>query len=304
MLDICLLGTGGMLPLPDRYLTAMLARFNGRKLLIDCGEGTQVTMRTLGWGYKTLDILCFTHYHGDHVTGLPGLLLTINNAGRTQPLTIVGPPGLKKVVEGLTVVSKDISFDLNLIELPYEKQTLTLGEFCITVLPVPHNVRCFAYCIENHRLPKFMVDKAKANNVPQKYWKKLQQGQVVVEGKTVYTPDMVLGQNRKGIKVSYSTDCRPIQELEELIRESDLFICEGMYTDDSYLVQVKKHKHMLASEAATLAKNAGVKELWLTHFSPALPSSYINIERTKEIFQNTVAGYDRMTTTIDFSEVN
>lgn len=301
MLDICLLGTGGMLPLPDRYLTAMLARFNGRKLLIDCGEGTQVTMRLLGWGYKTLDIICFTHYHGDHVTGLPGLLLTINNTGRTEPLTIIGPPGLRKVVEGLTVVSKDIGFDLNLIELPYEKQSLQVGDFHITALPVPHNVKCFAYTIENHRLPKFMVEKAKANHVPQKLWKMLQQGEnVQFEGK-LYTPEMVLGEKRKGIKVSYSTDCRPIHELEEMIKDSDLYICEGMYTDDSYLAQVKKHKHMLASEAAELAKKANVKELWLTHFSPALPTAYINIDEVKKIFPQTIAGTDRMTTTIEFS---
>ena len=300
MLDICLLGTGGMLPLPDRYLTAMLARYNGRKLLIDCGEGTQVTMRLTGWGYKTLDIICFTHYHGDPVTGLPGLLLTINNAGRTEPLTLIGPPGLRKVVEGLTVVSRDLAFELNYIELSYEKQSLQVGDFYITALPVPHNVKCFAYTIENHRLPKFLVEKAQANNVPQKIWKILQQGnETEFEGR-LYTPDMVLGEQRKGIKVSYCTDCRPIQELEEVIMDSDLFICEGMYTDDSYFTQVKKHKHMLASEAATLAKKANVKELWLTHFSPALPTAYINVSEVKKIFNNTVAGEDRMTKTIDF----
>lgn len=302
MLDICLLGTGGMLPLPDRYLTAMLARFNGRKLLVDCGEGTQVTMRLLGWGYKTLDVICFTHYHGDHVTGLPGLLLTINNTGRTEPLTLIGPPGLKRVVEGLTIVSRDIGFELNFIELSFEKQSLQVGDFYITALPVPHNVRCFAYTIENKRLPKFMVEKAQANEVPQKYWKKLQQGEVVETEEKTYTPDMVLGEPRKGIKVSYSTDCRPIQELEEMVSDSDLFICEGMYTDDEYLAQVKKHKHMLASEAATIAKNAGVKELWLTHFSPALPTAYINVDKVKQIFPNTIAGYDRITKTIEFIE--
>lgn len=302
MLDICLLGTGGMLPLPDRYLTAMLARFNGRKLLIDCGEGTQVTMRLLGWGYKTLDIICFTHYHGDHVTGLPGLLLTLNNTGRTEPLTLIGPPGLRRVVEGLTIVSKDIGFPLNYIELSYEEQTVQVGEFYITALPVPHNVKCFAYTIENKRQPKFMVDKAKKNQVPQKWWKKLQQGETVEDGRETYTPDMVLGSPRKGIKVAYSTDCRPTPSLEELVKEADLFICEGMYIDDDYLDQVKKHKHMLASEAAQLAKRAEVKELWLTHFSPALPSAYINVDKIKEIFPSTVAGYDRITKTIDFIE--
>ncbi len=302
MLDVCLLGTGGMLPLPDRYLTAMLARFNGRKLLIDCGEGTQVTMKMQGWGYKTLDIICFTHYHGDHVTGLPGLLLTINNTGRTEPVTIIGPPGLKKVVDGLTVVSRDIAFGLNLIELSYERQSLKVGEFEITAIPVPHKVKCFAYVVENKRLPKFVVEKARENKVPQSCWKKLQKGeQVEFEGKT-YTPDMVLGEQRKGIKVAYSTDCRPTKELEEAVQDSDLFIAEGMYTDDSYLDQVKKYKHMLASEAATVARNANAKELWLTHFSPALTSAYMDIEHVKEIFQNTVVGYDRMTTTIDFSE--
>lgn len=301
MLDICLLGTGGMLPLPDRYLTAMLARYNGRKLLIDCGEGTQVTMRLLGWGYKTLDIICFTHYHGDHVTGLPGLLLTINNTGRTEPLTLIGPPGLRRVVEGLTVVC-EIGFKLEFIELTYEKQSLQVGDFHITAQPVPHNVKCFAYTIENPRLPKFMVEKAQANEVPQRIWKTLQQGNSIeFEGKQ-YTPDMVLGEARKGIKVAYSTDCRPTKELQDVIEGADLFICEGMYTDDEYLSQVKKHKHMLASEAAKLAKAANVNELWLTHFSPALPTSYINVNDAKKIFENTKAGTDRMVTTIDFED--
>ena len=144
------------------------------------------------------------------------------------------------------------------------------------------------------------MEKAQANNVPQKIWKILQQGnETEFEGR-LYTPDMVLGEQRKGIKVSYCTDCRPIQELEEVIMDSDLFIWEGMYTDDSYFTQVKKHKHMLASEAATLAKKANVKELWLTHFSPALPTAYINVSEVKKIFNNTVAGEDRMTKTIDF----
>lgn len=301
MLDICLLGTGGMLPLPERFLTAMLARYNGRKLLIDCGEGTQVTMKILGWGYKTLDVICFTHYHGDHVTGLPGLLLTLGNAGRQEPLTIIGPPGLRKIVEGLTVVCRDISFDLNLIELPYEKNELVIGEFHISVLPVPHKVPCFAYTIEGKRQPKFVVEKAKMNNVPQKLWKKLQLGESIRNGETLYTPDMVLGEARKGIKVSYCTDCRPIEELTGFVKESDLFICEGMYIEDE-LDQVKKYKHMLSSEAAHIAKKANVKELWLTHFSPAVPSSKIDITNIKEIFENSIAGTDRMTKTIGFEE--
>ena len=302
MLDICLLGTGGMLPLPERYLTSMLARFNGRKLLIDCGEGTQVTMKLLGWGYKTLDIICFTHYHGDHVTGLPGLLLTLGNSGRTEPLTLVGPPGLKKVVEGLTIVCRDIAFPLVLMELQYEAQEIQLGDFYISVLPVVHKVSCFMYLIENKRTPKFIVEKAVDNKVPQKLWKKLQQGETVIDDQTTYTPDMVLGEIRKGIRVGYCTDCRPSNEIEDLVQDADLFICEAMYLDDDQADQVRKYKHMLGKEAALLAKNANVKELWLTHFSPAVPNSKIDATPLKEIFENTIAGQDRMTTTIRFED--
>ncbi|MGL4737264.1 MAG: ribonuclease Z [Cellulosilyticaceae bacterium] len=302
MLDICLLGTGGMLPLPERYLTAMLARYNGRKLLIDCGEGTQVSMKILGWGYKTLDVICFTHYHGDHVTGLPGLLLTLGNAGRAEPLTLIGPPGLKKVVEGLTIVCRDIAFPLELIELSYEEQTVQVGEFHISVLPVPHKVPCFAYAIENKRQPKFLPEKALSNQVPKPLWKKLQVGQTITVGDQLYTPDMVLGEGRKGIKVSYCTDCRPIPTLKDFIRDSHLFICEAMYLEEEYFEQVRKYKHMLGSEAAKLAKEGEVKELWLTHFSPATPTSRIDVTPLQNVFEQTIAGVDRMVTTIGFEE--
>lgn len=302
MLDVCLLGTGGMLPLPDRYLTALLIRYNGRKLLIDCGEGTQVSMRILGWGYKTVDIICLTHYHGDHVTGLPGLLLTIANTGRKESLTIVGPPGLKKVIEGLTSVCRDLPFEIILMELAYEAQSVQIGEFFIQVMPVPHNVRCFAYSVEIKRQAKFIVDKARQNNVPQKYWKKLQQGHTITEDNTVYTPELVLGDQRKGLKVAYCTDCRPIPELQSLIKRADLLVCEAMYIQDEYLEQVKKHKHMLASEAARLAKASEVQSLWLTHFSPALIQSQIDIRPIQAIFENTIAGYDRITTTLEFDQ--
>ena len=146
-----------------------------------------------------------------------------------------------------------------------------------------------------------LLDKAKENKVPQKYWKMLQLGNEVAEDGKVYTPDMVLGEARKGIKVSYCTDCRPIDALTTFVQDADLFICEGMYIEDE-LEQVKKYKHMLASEAARVAKAGNVKELWLTHFSPAVPNSKIDITNIKEIFANTIAGKDRMTKTIGFEE--
>lgn len=300
MLDICLLGTGGMLPLPNRFLTAMLARHNGRKLLIDCGEGTQVTMKMLGWGYKTLDVICFTHYHGDHVTGLPGLLLTIGNTGRTEPITIVGPPGLKNIVEGLLVVARDLSFEIILKELPHKAQSLTIGEFEISVVPVDHRVPCFAYSIELKRQPKFMIEKAIENNIPRQYWKRLQYGEKVVAEEMTYEPHMVQGEERRGIKVSYCTDGRPSPEIARLIDQSDLFIAEGLYGSLESQAQAAKYKHMTYKEAATLAKEGRVKELWLTHFSPANIRTEEGIENATSIFPNTILGQDRMTKTLSF----
>ncbi|OON91758.1 MAG: ribonuclease Z [Epulopiscium sp. Nele67-Bin002] len=270
MLDVCLLGTGGMLPLPDRYLTALLTRFNGNKLLIDCGEGTQVTMKLLGWGYKTIDVICITHYHGDHITGLPGLLLTIGNAGREEPLTIIGPPGLKRVVEGLTVICRDIPFEIKLMELPLQNNSLQIGDFFISAFPVQHKVPCFGYVVEIKRSPKFLPDKAVINNVPKETWRYLQKGETVEMDGVKYTPDMVLGEFRKGIKVGYVTDARPSKTIVDAVANSDLFICEAMYMEIDFLEQVKKYQHMLGVEAAQMAKEANVSELWLTHFSPAV----------------------------------
>ena len=105
MIDVCLLGTGGMMPLPYRYLTAMMARYNGKSILIDCGEGTQIAMKQKGWSPKPIDVICFTHFHADHISGLPGMLLTMGNAERTEPLLIIGPKGLEKVVGALRMIA-------------------------------------------------------------------------------------------------------------------------------------------------------------------------------------------------------
>src|SRR5437868_12694761 len=99
-LDVALVGTGGMLPLPTRWLSSVLLRFGRHLVLFDCGEGTQISLRQLGWGIKDIDLILISHVHGDHVTGLPGLLLTQGNSSRTEPVLIVGPAGLRQVLQG------------------------------------------------------------------------------------------------------------------------------------------------------------------------------------------------------------
>ena len=301
MLELSLLGTSGVMPLPDRYLTSLYIKYNGKKLLIDCGEATQMSIKELGWGYKNLEVICLTHYHGDHITGLPGILFMLENTGRTKPLTIVGPPGLKKVITSFTELYGKVPYEINLMELEMKPQVVNIGDFTINVVPANHKVLCFGYVIEVVRKPRFDMKKATKNKVPRKYWKSLQNNETITQNNKTYTPDMVLGQIRKGIKVSYITDTRPTKEIQQAIKDSDLFIGECMYVDKDYIEQVEKNKHMLGVEAAQLAKKSKCKELWLTHFSPAITrEGKIDITPVKKIFKNTSLGKDRKIVRICF----
>ena len=232
MLDICLLGTGGMMPLPYRWLTAMMARCDGSSLLIDCGEGTQVALKEKGWSPKPIDVICFTHYHADHISGLPGLLLTMGNAERTEPLTLVGPKGLERVVTALRTIAPELPFPLRFVELQENRQQLKLGPYVIDAYRVNHNVACYGYAVSIPRAGKFDLERAKAQNVPMKAWSRLQKGETVEMDGAVYTPDMVLGPARRGLKVAYCTDTRPVPVIAEYAEGADLFICEGMYGED------------------------------------------------------------------------
>ena len=134
MLDICLLGTGGMMPLPYRWLTSMMARCAGSNLLIDCGEGTQIALKEKGWSPKPIDVICFTHYHAAHISGLPGLLLTMGNAERTEPLTLIGPKGLERVVNALCMIAPELPFDLDEMIMKIKRIQKTGKEHFIVIV--------------------------------------------------------------------------------------------------------------------------------------------------------------------------
>ncbi len=307
MFDICLLGTGGMMPLPGRWLTSCIMRYKGTSLLIDCGEGTQVTLRELGWSFKAIDYILFTHYHGDHISGLPGLLLTIGNCDRTEPVTLIGPRGLRKIVEGLLLIAPGLPFPIVCQELTAEQiqkqQELMLGELYVRPCQADHGVPCVGYSVEVKRQPKFDPARAKEAGIPLPYWRRLQNGEVITEDNgTVYEPSMVLGSARKGLKVTYCTDSRPKESIVRAAQKADLFICEGMYGEPDKQDKAAKHKHMSYQEAAQMARQAQVQELWLTHFSPAMPSPKAYLKEATAIFPNTKAGKDRMMKEFKFEE--
>ncbi len=302
MLDICLLGTSGMMPLPNRWLTSMLARYNGSSLLIDCGEGTQIALKEAGFSSYPIDIMCFTHYHADHISGLPGLLLSMGNAERTRKLTMIGPKGLVRVVESLRVIAPELPFEIEYIELAGNTQEIDLNGYHITAFKVNHNVTCYGYTIDITRIGRFDAEAAKRADIPLKCWNRLQHGEAVeYEGRT-FTPGMVLGPPRKGIKVTYCTDTRPTESLVKNAAGSDLLICEGMYAEPEKQQSAKEKKHMTFYEAAHVAKDAGVKELWLTHFSPSLVAPHQYMRDVEKIFKNAFLGSDGRLLTLNFPD--
>ncbi len=290
------------MPLPRRWLTALMIRYNGSSLMIDCGEGTQVAIKEKGWSFKPIDVICFTHYHGDHISGLPGLLLTMGNADRTEPLTLVGPRGLERVVSALRVIAPELPFEIKFIEITKPEEVLELNGYRITAFRVNHNVTCYGYTLEILRQGKFSPDSAREHEIPLKFWNPLQKGQTVEDEGRIYTPDMVLGPPRKGIKLTYTTDTRPTESILRNAKGSDLFICEGMYGEDDKIEKAKGYKHMTFREAATLARDAEVGEMWLTHYSPSLvrPDDYMDTVR--EIFPKAWPGKDGKSVELNFEE--
>lgn len=304
MLDVYLLGCGGTMPLKDRRLTSAAFRYNGSCLVIDCGEGTQIGYKDCDLRFKALDVICFTHYHADHVSGIIGMLLSMGNEGRTETVHMIGPRGLTKVINSLRIIAPELPFEIEFHEIENKYESFSISGFEIDAFQVKHRIICYGYRIHIPRKGKFDAEKAKALPIPVNLWNKIQkEGSVEYEGK-LYTEDMVMGPARKGISVVYCTDTRPVASISDYAYEADLLICEGMYGEDEKKSKAIETGHMLMSEAAELAAGAYTppKKLWLTHFSTSLndPGNYL--EATRSIFPDTELGSDGKSLTIDFEE--
>ena len=300
MLDVCLLGTGGTVPLPDRWLTSCLFRCQGHEILIDCGEGTQIAMHRKHYSAKSVDVILLTHFHADHTAGLPGLLLTMAKSGRTEPILIAGPKDLEDVMQGVMSIARYVPFEIQLAIFRDKEARLDFGSVHVTAFAVRHSVPCYSYVIEVDRQPKFDRAKAEKNHVPLKCWNRLQKGETVEENGIAYTPDMVLGGARKGIKVVYSTDTRPVKYIAEHAAGADLYIGEGMYGDPEKSEKAKLNLHSTMYETAAVAARAGVKELWLTHYSPSMENPMQYKDEVQAVFANTVISSDGQYTELKF----
>ncbi len=301
MIDICLLGTCGMMPMPGRWLSCALVRCGATLTLFDCGEGTQVPWKSLGWGFRQLGAICLTHMHADHVAGLPGVLFMVANAGRTEPLDIYGPPGTVYVVEGLRRIAAELPFPVQMHELKSGEQFDLPGGLRGSCAAASHGIPCLAYRIELARRPIFRPEQAQALGLPVQLWSQLQRGETVEHNGQTITPAQVLGAARRGISVAFITDTRPTTALSTFARDVDLLICESMYDDPEDLPLAQAHAHMLAEEAARLAQKAGAHALSLTHFSPKITDVTIAEEAAQRVFTNTRSARDGMIVTLDYS---
>jgi ribonuclease Z len=302
MIDICLLGTCGMMPMPGRWLSCALVRCGASLTLFDCGEGTQVPWKSLGWGFRQLGAICLTHMHADHVAGLPGVLFMVAHAERTEPLDIYGPPGTAYVVEGLRRIAADLPFPVHIHELKSGEQFELPGGLHGSCAAASHGIPCLAYRVELERRPLFQPQQAQALGLPVQLWSRLQHGETVQHDGQTITPAQVLGPARRGISLALITDTRPTTALSELACDVDLLICESMYDDPEDLPLARAHDHMLAEEAAALAHAAGAHALILTHFSPKITDVSIAERTARRIFSNTRSGRDGMIVTLEYSK--
>ncbi len=300
MIDICLLGTGGMMPMPNRWLSCALLRYGSTLTLFDCGEGTQVPWKSLGWGFRQLGAICLTHMHADHVAGLPGVLFMVAHAGRTEPLNIYGPIGTTYVIEGLRRIAADLPFPIHIHELKGGDRFALPGDLQGACTAASHGIPCLAYRVELARRPAFQAERAQQLGLPVQLWSRLQRGETLEFAGQTITPDQVLGEPRRGIACTFITDTRPTRDLSVLAQGVDLLICESMYDHPEDLPLAQANGHMLAEEAAGIARDAGAHALVLTHFSPKINDPSGAERAARRVFANTRAAQDGMVITLEY----
>ena len=308
MLTITLLGTAATMPLPDRALSTAFAACGGHGLLFDCGEGTQAAARRAGVNLMRADAVCLTHYHGDHIFGLPGLLQTLGAQGRTRPLLLVGPKGLAGIWSAVRALTGPLPYAVRLQEAdgPLALDALSEGWPTGAVLrpfATRHRVPSRGYRLDLPRAGRFDPAKARALNVPVPAWKLLQRGQSIpLESGAVVAPADVLGPARRGLRFVFSGDTAPCPALEQAAQNADLFLCDATYPDNEQEAQAKQWGHSTFAQGAAIAKKADVRRFWLMHYSPMILEPEAALPNAQAVFPAAECGFDGKQIILQYDE--
>ena len=271
--------------------------------LMDCGEGAQRQVLAHGIGLNKDTTILITHLHGDHVTGLLGLLQTMGLAQRRRPLRIVGP---RKILKWLEATYSLLSIGLTFpVEFTPVRRGLVLqtNEFRVKAAKAVHSIEAYSYVVEEKGRPGiFHPERAKAKGVPEgKLWSRLQKGRSVISGGKKVTSADVTGPPRAGRKVGYSGDTRPTAGLVRFFRGCDLLIFDSTFSKADADKAIER-KHSTSAEAAQVAKKAMVRKLALTHFSARYGRVSNLVKEARRIFPNTFAAADGLRVDVPYSD--
>ena len=303
-----MMGTAATMPLPDRALTAAVAECGGHSLLFDCGEGTQTAARRAGVNLMKMDAVCLTHYHGDHIFGLPGLLQTLGCQGRTRPLALYGPKGLGEVWAALRVLTGPLPYPVyaEVLDAPAalcEKFGGWPQGAKLTPVPTRHRVVSQGYRLDLPRAGRFSPEQARALGVPVKQWKTLQHGEsITLDGGRVIQPEAVLGPARQGLSFVFSGDTAPCPALEKAAAGADLLLCDSTYALPEQAAQAKQYGHSTFGQSAALAAKAGAKRLWLVHYSPMITDPEEELAQAQSLFPAAECGFDGKQIILQYDE--
>jgi ribonuclease Z len=267
-MEITFLGTSGCIPTEKRGLSAVAVDFLGELLLFDCGEGTQRQMRHVGLNFMRLDHVFLTHLHADHFLGLGGMIQSMDFLERDRPLNIYGPAGISETISALLTLG---TFELETFKVNAHEVSsgivLDGGRYTVSCAKTLHTKGSVAYCLEEKAHRKFDKPKALALGIPEgRLYSKLQDGETVSVNGKIFTPDDVLDDPIPGRKLVYTGDTRPSKNVVKLARNADVLIHDSMFSDEDE-ENTKDAAHSTATQAAQVAKEAGVKKLYLTHIS-------------------------------------
>ena len=304
MLTLTFLGTSAACPTVDRNTAGIAVHREGETILLDCGEGTQRQMMRWSVGFSFKEIF-FSHFHSDHFIGLIGLVRTMGLMDRTEPLTLYGPRGAKRILgDALNVGFERTKFPVEIIELK-PGDLLQRKEYDIRVFETEHRADTVGYALAEHdRLGRFDPDMARAMGIPEgPLWGQLHRGMPVElpDGRSV-SPAQLVGPARRGRTLVYTGDTRPHPAVAEASRGADLLVHEATFSD-SEIERAKETGHSTAREAAEIAREAGVRRLILTHISPrySVDAGELLME-ARAIFENTAIARDGWTVEVPFVE--